>query len=122
MVLQHIPTSGDICIGTGTDEAAIPLTCILHTMTCSEISVKETYVHGKNKSRQHAFSSGKHIMQNAARCRDMLQHLGCMIHAQLMLHYVTSFLVSCEEALVNEAFPSLFIMFRTLKRPQSLRL
>ena len=33
-----------------------------------------TYVHRKNKSRYHAYSSGKHTMQNAARCRDMLQH------------------------------------------------
>ena len=32
------------------------------------------YVDGKNKSRHHAFTSGKHTKQNAARCRDMLQH------------------------------------------------
>ena len=28
----------------------------------------------ENKSRHHDFSSGKHTMQNAARCRDMVQH------------------------------------------------
>ena len=38
--------------------------------------------------------------------------------------YVRQYIVfangGVQEALVNEAFPSLFIKFRTLKRPQSL--
>ena len=42
----------------------------------------------------------------------------------LNLYINTSFFANggVQEALVNEAFPSLFIMFRTLKRPQSLGL
>ena len=36
---------------------------------------------------------GSYTNINVARCRDMLQH-AYMIHAQLMLHCVTSFLVS----------------------------
>ena len=32
------------------------------------------YVHEKNRRRHYAFSSGKHTIQNAARCRDMVQH------------------------------------------------
>ena len=73
-------------------------------MTKSTCMAVYTYVHGKNKSRHHAFSSGKHAMQNAARCRDTLT---CMIHAQVMLHCVKSFLVSVlfmEHELGNRLF------------------